>query len=996
MYSRTWISAIGDYMNIKALLILSTVLFVCLHTNNAQAQSATTGSISGVITDKTDKETLPGVNVIIKGTTFGDATDENGKYSISNIRPGEYSIQISFIGYETVLLTGIKVTAGQVTELNHELKTAVLTTDGEVVIIGEAPIFDVEKSNTSVTIGRKELEAAPVRRVEEAVQLQAGVIRDPTGLYIKGGRANETGFVIDGVSAQDPLAGTGLGLDLGANAFSNVEVVTGGVGAEFGDVTSGVISVQTRDGGDKYEGSFSHKRDNFGSNNSRESNFFSDIYEFSIGGPGILAEKLLPSLGLRLPGKVTFFATGQVSFTDEYTKNAARQVSSSIVNNNFFSPRQDNRWNGSLKMTYNIKPGMRFQASYQRSLTVNQNTRMLQVTGADVQVRPGYQFPFQLNLDNANTYTADSRLAYLKWTQTLSNSSFFDVQLSRLFVKLRADANGRDWRPDVVDSEFDPESINVFPTDEFDGTDDFTFVLAGPGFFNNGGIARLWHDHFAEELTVKSTFTKFFNERTNQFSAGFEFKFNDYQWIDITRPWIGAPIAINDSTVSETRRVGETFDLWRAKPKRGAVFVTDRIRYRGLIANIGTRLEYWAPGAFVDRAVENPEAPIPDFIREDYLNSTTKFLGQRFKFRLLPKVSVSFPVRENQVLFFNYGHSTRLPHPTFVYSGLDPFFQDQSDLPDLGNPNLDPEVDISYEIGLRSQITSNDAFNISAFWRDKYDFITTQNITVNDPTGREVIRAFRINGDFARSRGVEITYFKRFRDLLRGQLSATYSRAEGLSSTSDDNFREISGQQNIGNNVETPLAWDRPFDIKGNLTFTYNRRNPLLDMAALNKFQVFLSAVWRSGPRYTPQEFKGFERNPVTGVEDWRPIYEAVQDPSLRFSEIGPSWFFMDLNMQKWFEIDGTRITTFLEVTNLLNNQNPIIINPVTGKGFRTDYPNTVAGLEALRGDRSFDVPSNVRDPRYLDPRDNNLPSFLNPANFIQQRQIVFGVSISF
>ena len=87
------------------------------------------------------------------------------------------------------------------------------------------------------------------------------------GLYIKGGRAYETGFVVDGVSAQDPLAGTGFGLDLGSNAFSNVEVITGGVGAEFGDVTSGVVNVQTQNGGDTYEGTFTHKRDNLGSNN---------------------------------------------------------------------------------------------------------------------------------------------------------------------------------------------------------------------------------------------------------------------------------------------------------------------------------------------------------------------------------------------------------------------------------------------------------------------------------------------------------------------------------------------------------------------------------------------------------------------------------------------------------------------------------------------------------------------------------------------------------
>ena len=962
------------------------------------AALAQTGAIEGVITVKGTSETLPGVNVIIRGTTFGASTDLDGFYRIDRIRPGEYTVEISYIGFERTILTGIRVEAGLTTRLDRAIAEVVITSDEEVVVVGEAPIFDVEKSNTSVTVTRSDIEAAPIRRIEDAVSLQAGVIRDPTGLYIKGGRANETGFVIDGVSAQDPLAGTGLGLDLGANSFSAVEVVTGGVGAEYGDVTSGVISVRTRDGGDRYEGSFSHKRDNPGRTTGSSANFFSDIYEVTLGGPAPVTEKLLPALGLDLPGQLSFFLTGQLSLSDEYTRIAADQVRSSLLSGTTLSPRQDNRWNGSLKLTYNIRPGMKLQGAYQRSLIVNQNRRMLQITGADVQVRPGFQFPFQLDLDNANTYTADSKLAYLKWTHAISETAFYELQVSRLFPRLRADANGRPWRPDSVDSEFDPESIITFPATEYEGTDGYTYVLSGPGFYNNGGIASLWHDHFAEEITARGSLTKFFNGRDNQLDLGFEFKFNDYQWIDITRPWIGAPIVIDPETgtLSQTFRVGETFDFWRAKPKRGAFYATDKIRYQGLIANIGARLEYWAPGAYVDRAIEDPLSPIPDFVRESYRNGTTELFGTRFKWRLLPKISVSFPVRENQVLFFNYGHSTRLPHPSYVYAGLDPFYRDQSDLPDIGNPDLDPEVDISYEIGLRYQITSNDALNISAFWRDKYDFITTQSITLQDPTGRDVVRAFRINGDFARSRGVEVTYIKRYKDLLRGQLSATYSRAEGLSSTSDDNLRAIAASQNVGANVETPLAWDRPFDVKGSLTFTYDRSQPLFGVPGLNRFQAFVSAVWRSGPRYTPVEFRGYARNPITGAADWRPVYETVQDPALRFSEIGPAWFFMDLNLQKWFEVSGTRVAAFLEVTNLLNNRNAIILNPVTGKGYRSDYPDTPEEMAALRADRSFDVPANVRDPRYPDPRDNNIPAYLNPANYIQQRHVVFGLSFEF
>ena len=981
----------------KLLPLLILFLFGLTTLTNAQS----TGRITGVITEAGTNETLPTVSVYLMGTTKGAATDLDGRYTINNVSPGEYTLKISFIGFREVAITGIKVEAGQTLEINQKLEEQIEVGE-EVLVIGEAPIFDVEKSNTSVSLNREALEAAPIQRVEDAVSMQSGVVKDPTGLYIKGGRAYETGYVVDGVSAQDPLAGTGFGLDLGSNSFSNVEVITGGVGAEYGDVTSGVVAVQTQNGGDRYEGTFTHKRDNLGSNQlSNQANWFEDIYEFNLGGPGILAEKILPKLGLNLPGQVTFFLTGQVGITDGYTKLSAEQIQSSIVDSDFWSPRQGNRWNGMMKVTYNIRPGLRVQGAYQRSLTINQSTRMLQITGADTQIKPGFQFAFSDGfLDNANTYTHDSNLSYLKLTQTISERAFYEVQVSRLFTRLRADANGRAWRPDSVDSEFDPESIVTFPAEEFEGTDDFTYVLSGPGYYNNGGIATLWHDHFAEEITVKSSVTRFFGERVNQVVAGLEMKFNDYQWIDITRPWIGAPIVIDENTVSETYRVGETFDAWRVKPKRGAFFITDKIRYNGLIANIGMRMEYWAPGKYVDDAVQSAldggeYSTIPDFIAESYMDDTYKFGGLRYKFQILPKVNVSFPVKDNQVLFFNYGHSARVPHPSYIYAGLDPFYQDQSDLPDLGNPNLNPEVDISYEIGFRNQLTANDAFNISAFWRDKYDFVTTQTITVQDVDGRDVTKAFRINGDYARARGIETSYIKRYKDLIRGQLSFTYSRAEGLSSTNDDNLNSISASQNIGSNVETPLAWDRPFDIKGNITFTYDRPEPLFDLAVLNDFQMYLSAIWRSGTRYTPVEKVGQERNPITGAQDWRPIYETVDDPALRYSKVGPAWFIMDFNFKKWFEVGNTKIAAFLEITNLLNNKSSVIVNPVTGEGYK-QYPTDAASLIALRNDASYDVPNSVRDPRYLDPTDNNLPTYDNPANYAEQRHVMVGLSVRF
>ena len=975
----------------RICLLLISILML-----SASQLAAQTGQIIGRITDADTGEELIGVNVIIRGTALGASSDTNGRFTISNIRPGSYDIEFSYVGFERQLYTGIRVEPDETVELNVRLREQVLTAEDEVVIIGARPIFDIEQSSTSSRVGRDEIQAAPVRRIDEVVGQQAGVIRDPTGLYIRGGRASETAFIVDGVSAQDPLAGTGFGLDLGAGAYAEVEVTTGGVGAEVGDVTSGVVTVRTQEGGQNYAGYFSHKRDNPGRMTATSSNFFTDIYEFNLGGPVQFYQSLLPALGINTPGTMTFFVAAQANFTNEFFKNTADQVQTSLIDNTFWSPRQDNRWSAMGKLTWRIRPSMRFEASYQRSLTVNQNTRMLQIVGDDVQIRPGYQFFYSLNLDNANTYAHDSKVAYVKWTHTINPRMFYDIQVSRMFTRLRADANGRHWRPTVVEGEFDGESIVTPPTIPFDADDNFRYVLPGPGLVNNGGLATLWHDHFAEEYTVRITTTNYFFNRNNRLNVGLEMKFNDYQWIDIRRPWVGAPIQIDEDTFTETLRLGSSSDIWNVQPRRGALYVTDQIRYQGLIANLGVRLEYWFPGKYVDDLVDDPLAPIADEIREAYYEDTYNFFGNRFKMRLLPRISVSFPVRENQVLYFNYGHKSKLPHPSFVYAGLDPFFQDRSFLADLGNPNLDPEVDISYEIGLRNQLTSNDALNISAFWSDKYDFITSERLIIQDATGRDTERNFRVNGDFARVRGVEVSYIKRHRDWFMGNVSVTYSRAEGLSSTSNDALRNIIAGDQFGFNVETPLAWDRPWDIKANATFTYDRPNPLFGLAPLNKMKLFLSGNFRSGMRYTPFEFIEFQRNPVTGERDWRPIYERDNDPAQRFSKVGPSWWIFDLNFQRWFRIGDTRVITFLEVTNLLNSNNAAIINPVTGKAYRSDYPESQEELMALRGDRAYDVPANVRDPRYLDPRDNNTPSYLNPANFLQQRHIVFGFAFNF
>lgn len=969
----------------RSLLTLFSIALACsLADRDALAQS----SIRGVITDDGNGETLIGVNVIIVGSSAGAASGIDGSYQIP-IGPGEYSVRVSYIGYETKLFTGIRVNAGQPTQLDITLAQQVLSAEDEVVVVGERPLVDVEESASSFSISSDQIRVTPVRAVQGVIASQVGVVQDPTGLYIRGGRANETGYIVDGVSAKDPLAGTGFGLDVGSSSFSEVEVTTGGVGAEHGDVTSGVVSVTTQDGGNQFAGFLAHKRDNFGGiNENAGSNFMEDLYEFNLGGP-IQRDKLF------------FFVSAQVQLEDGFTREVSTptQLRSSLVDGTFLLPRTGNRWNGLTKLTWEIRPGVRLQGSYQRSLIANQNTRLLQITGNESVIEPGFQYEFRSQPDEANTFAHDTNVSYLKWSHVLDVRSFYEVQVSRLFTKMRADANGRPWRPDNVDTELNPESIVEFPADLFlgeDGTppdDDIVFVLPGPGFINNGGIATRFHDHFAEELTVRASYTRFSTDKNFRLNAGFDWKFNDYQWIDVIRPWVGAPIITASGDTTQTNRLGQSSDIWRVKPWRGGFFGTGQMRYRGLIANVGMRLEYWAPGKYVDDLIDDPAAPILDTIREDYKDETIGLLGRRVKFRLLPKVRVSFPIKENQVLFFNYGHSTQLPHPTFVYTGLDPFFQDRSFFADLGNPNLDPEVDISYELGFRNQISANDVFSITAFWRDKFDFITVTDVRIPDPTGREVTRAFRINGDFARIRGIEVSYLKRVGRWFQGQVSGSFSRAAGLSSTNNDALAQFLQDGDADNTFETPLAWDRPVDLKANVTFTRGDTD-FSGIPALRKFRLYLSTTYRSGRRYTPVIFRGFSENPFTGEMDWRPNYETDQDPAKRNSELGSAWWWFDLSFQRDIDLFGNRLVFEFEITNLFNQLNGVIVNPVTGEAYPDIDPEST-DFEALRQDRTYDVPNSLRDPRFEDPTTTGLPPF-NPARYLPQRHITAGFSYRF
>jgi len=954
-------------MKIIWLLILSFLAVSIV----ANAQH--TATISGKILDKKDKSELIGVSISIKGTSLGAVTDVQGNYTIKGIKAGEYSVEFSYIGYQKVIQTGIKIKVGENLKLPTIYLTEATANIDEVIILGKKPLIDIEKGQAVNSISQENIELAPSRQIQKILNTQPGIIQSPSGVSIRGGRTYETGLYIDGVSVTDPLSGTGFGLDIGSNAIGDIEVTTGGIGAEVGDATAGVVNTKTRLPGSKTEVSFSYKRDNFGFNDGWRSNWNSQVAELNLGGPVLkkyLDKRLKYSVALRS------------SFTDEFYLNPANHVTSSLLREegfdaNKWSPYQDNRWSAFLKINYDFKRGKILTFTMLRSITVNQDVNMLRIFGNDLPFQPGLQYEFSQAMDNANTFTHDAYMQTINFRQSVSKRFSYNATLSRFFVQLRADANGRDWRPENVDQVFDPYSINTFPVTYFPLTlnDSVSFVNPASGFVNNGGIANLWHHHYMEEYVAKAQGNLVSKNSLNKFVFGFELKFQEMLWIDIIKPWIGAPIKLPDGSYSQTFRLGQQSDLWSVSPQRGGFYVTDQIKYKGLNASVGGRFEYWAPGKFIDDAVANLASPIRDEIREDYLNSTTKIGSLRYKFRFLPKVNATFPIAENKMLYFNYGHSTILPHPSYIYPGLNPFYQDRSTLARVGNPNLNPEVDISYEIGLKAQITSNDALTISAFSKDKYDFVTTSSILIKDISGREISRAIRINSDYARSRGVEVGYIKRIGNWYNGQAACTYMVTTGQSTSASDKVKELLATGSIDDTREFNLPWNVPVDFKTNHIFKIENKDGLFGKSWLNHMSFYFETLLRSGVRYTPYFL---ERNdPSTG----RPIYLLSTNPDDKWSKIGEYWFWSDFTFTKWWKLKGASVSVNLQVTNIFNNKNSSIVNPVTGKAY--EYGN--------------DVPDSWVDPRYIDPRlGSSGPPPTNPARYLEQRHIMAGVNLKF
>lgn len=866
-------------------------------------------TIKGRIFDAESGEAMPYTNVFLSGTNLGTMAFTDGFFMLRGLRPGTYTVKASYISYAVAAQT-VTLAPGEVVNLDFHLEVKAILVE-PMEIAAERALVEVDRTGSAHFLSARDMAAMPLDDVVNMLAQQPGVTLQDNEIHIRGGRADDTMFVVDGLSVNDPLAGGGYGYQIDPSIINEIEVLTGGFNAEYGQAVSGVVRVSTKEGGDRVEGRVSLQRDYVVNTVDKKDPVYwrdlttfdephnIDIVKASMSGPDPISAGLR-ALGLNLPGTQYMLASGSMDIRDGYLPIYSRQrdLESPVYPGSFWSQREQNDWNGLLKWTWNITPVHKLNFNTSRQVAVSQGFTL---------PGEGYSRPYMDLMDQFLVFTNENILTQAYYRQVLSETSWYELTAGRNFSRMHANVNGND---DFTTYALPPNYQPSRPS--------------GQAYYH----ADRWHDHYTESWTGKGAYS-FMGGPANEFKTGFELSFTEMQLVDLQGS-LGSPPP-GKLAVSE--------DVFTAHPITGSTFFQDTAHYRGLIVNAGLRLDFWAPGQEVEKVMANPGDYlfITPEMADEFYSSTSGFAGRRWKTRLSPRIGLSFPVTERDKFFFNYGHFSQWARFAYVYPQLET--QTATKVQLLGNPNLDPKVTVEYEAGVQHEFGGLWSMGVTFFNRDIYDYaksvsmrpveISADDTPDPDDTGSVPISPVRyFNGDSARSLGIEMTVIKRTTRWLSGSASLELQNSTGTNSSADEAYLQAvygtddGSTANLGGLTRDPLLWDKPWAVSMNLDFSvFDKDRPQIfgwTTPPNWSFNLLYSA--EAGQRYTPMIYLG-----------WKDYAEGD-----RYSEVGPSKSSLNLRLNKFWRVGRSeKLTFWLEARNIFNHKDYRRVNPWTGDGYK-------------------------------------------------------------
>lgn len=1016
------------------LLTILTTFFA------SQLLAGTTGKISGTAIDSKTQEPLIGVNVVLVGTTMGASTGVDGYFAILNVPPGTYTVKASYIGYKAKTITNVRVNIDQTTNLDINLNEEAILTN-EVVVVAQQPIVQKDVSSSRVNLNVEEIEHLPVASVQSVVGLQAGILSSATGPVIRGGGADQTAFVVNGMTLRDERDNTPYtGISL--TSVKEIQVQTGGFNAEFGNIRSGLVNVVTKEGSkQKYSVSFIGRykpaaRKYFGDAiNSPNSYWIRPYIDPAVAWTGtdngawddytkrqyqpfrgwnkvsqqLLADSdpsndLTPEAAQRLflwqhrreldiakpDYDVDASFSGPVPFVSEELGGLTFLASYRSTREMYLVPLSEdsyNDYNFQFKLTSDLKSGMKL--SVEGIMGKQWGTTSSRSGNAGI-FRSAGGIAGELDNRSGASYL-DSRLfATDYWAPTRKFITGFGLKFTHVLssatyydVTINQFGTRYETNPGVPRNT---SKVNGFGGLLFDESPFgyYSGTSSGIGSSMNMGLG-FSNSRDSSKVSSWSARVDFSSQldKYNNLKAGLEFIYTDN--------------AVNYALIEPALPSSNSHSSWQTFPIRGAIYAQEKLEFEGMIANIGLRMDYSNAN---DKwyVLTNPYDRALSAAKSTGIDTILQKDPTKAKVTFSPRLGIAFPISVDSKLYFNYGHFRSMPIPE------DLFLLRRSTVTQavtrLANPNNPLPKTIAYELGYEHNLFDEYLLRLAGYYKDISDQGRLVTYTSRD---NSVSYSIPEPDSYEDIRGFEATITKNRGEWVRGFINYTYQVSTsgnfGLSSNSENPAIQREYERNKAF-FEQSKPIPRPYARANIDVFTPLDWGPeVFGIKILEDLRVNILASWRSGVNFS-----------WTGPGGVKPGFEN----NIQWSDN----YNIDLRISKSFNLGALNVEFFADIYNALNIK---YMDYKAGFVDQNDYDDYMKSLHLPESFRQFgnnykfiagnDKPGDIRTGAYI-PWDDNASdsqkeewkknkSYIDMPNleysaFLNPRNIFWGIKINY
>ncbi|HPH60636.1 MAG TPA: carboxypeptidase regulatory-like domain-containing protein [Candidatus Syntrophosphaera sp.] len=1011
----------------KTALILLILLIGCA----TFLEAATTGRLAIRVRDNGGKP-LEFVNIVVmKGNQriTGGQTDAKGSKILINIPPGMYTVKVSLLGYDSITYNDVRIQVDQTASLSPVMKKAGVKI-ATVTVTAQQDKVGIDRTSSERQIEMDRMGDVSVGDVAGIVALQAGVSNIGGELHIRGGRANEINFTVDGMSVSDPVDG-GSALQVDTDAISDMKVMTGGFPAEYGNAQSGVINIVTKDGDPFYSGKIEYNTDHLITSGRN-----SDVVKFAFGGP------IWPLGTEDLRERLTFYINGGGEWQDGRLKDyyIADPMSDYMFNN-----RQLLEYEYPLNDPYadrnsilGIDTGNRNYNAYNVNLktkyVLNATQRITLAARGDRSLDYPFSWDSRYALDNYAVSETEQRQYIATYDHVFNSSMNLKVKGSYyqkdsntgprgidrgnylyMYQGLDPENPGEDYVDNVLLgnqgwNSVDHNSDGVYSPDyNGDGISDadyldssfWTYRIASvedprviTGFAPPGSIYQFFQNDLTSSVNARADFEwqvndthlaktglevikhsikkdqlqNFLNIYEDRFQASLKRKWDDManfvpvfdslgnvtnvpdELYSIYATDEGAliPIYNPEDYFKAAQEASGKRDGYQADPWQVAYYIQDKMEWEGMIVNAGLRFDLWYLGNKYKVLQDDASYREVEFDKDE-----------RWQLMLSPRLGVSHPITDRDVLRFAYNYQNQLPQMQYIFTSKTPADANVSDQTiTVGNTELEPQITVTYEVGLSHQLSDDYVVDMTAYYKNLYNYVSTMKVT---KPGEEQIFWYQfISEDYGSARGIDIQLEKLMSNFNNWSVAYSLAWAQGNNSSTVI-------QDEATNLREFPLDWDVRHNLSLNYTFRIGRGEeffvPFTDyILPLDDLSANINWSFASGAPYTPQSMEG---NSLLDTNSARKKF--THQANLRLTK------GITLSQKM-------NIRLFMDVENLFGTRNVYTVYPKTGSELYN-------GVDISDSNTGYTYP----EVQYVYDK-----YIQNPGFWSNYRGITFGVSFNF